>query len=339
MQLSDFDFPFDPSLVAMQPVIPRDRARLLCLDRMTQTLVHRQVADLPFLLDPGDLLVVNDTRVMAARIAGKKLPSGTMVEVLFVKDLGHEVWDVMVKGTFHVGQVIEFDRQSRATILKRDAAGTHMKVESPIPVCQLLRESGQMPLPPYIKRPPSRDDHGWYQTLFAKHEGAIAAPTAGLHFTADLLSRLAQRSIKVAAITLHVGPATFKPVTVERIEDHQMGAEYFEIGDEAARAIAQAKQASRRVVAVGTTVVRTLETAASETGAVAPMSGESRLFVTPGFQFKVVDALMTNFHLPKTTLVMLVSALAGTESMRRAYAEAVRERYRFYSYGDAMLIL
>jgi S-adenosylmethionine:tRNA ribosyltransferase-isomerase len=339
MQLSDFDFPFDPSLVATQPVIPRDRARLLCLNRTTQTRAHRHVADLPSLLDPGDLLVVNDTRVMAARVAGRKLPSGTVVEVLFVKDLGRDVWEVMVKGTFHIGQVIEFDRQSRATILKRDTTGTQVHVESPIPVVQLLRECGQMPLPPYIKRPPSREDHGWYQTLFAKHEGAIAAPTAGLHFTADLLSQLAARSIQVAAITLHVGPATFKPVTVERVEDHQMGAEYFEIGDEAARAIARTKQAGRRVVAVGTTVVRTLETAARETGAVAPMSGQSRLFITPGFQFTVADALMTNFHLPKTTLMMLVSAFAGTESMREAYAEAVQERYRFYSYGDAMLIL
>lgn len=339
MQLSDFDFPFDPSLVATQPMIPRDRARLLCLDRMGQTLGHRHVADLPFLLDPGDLLVVNDTRVMAARIAGRKQPSGTVVEVLFVRDLGEGVWEIMVKGSLHAGQVIEFDRQSRAIILKRDADGTQVKVESPIPVVQLLRESGQMPLPPYIKRAPCREDHRWYQTLFAKQEGAIAAPTAGLHFTADLLSRLAERSIQVAAITLHVGPATFKPVTVERIEDHRMGAEYFEIDDEAARAIARTKQAGRRVVAVGTTVVRTLETAARETGAVAPMTGESRLFITPGFQFTVVDALMTNFHLPRTTLVMLVSAFAGTESMRNAYAEAVRERYRFYSYGDAMLIL
>ena len=339
MQLSDFDFPFDPSLVATQPAIPHDRARLLCLDRTGQTLGHRHVADLPSLLDPGDLLVVNDTRVMAARIAGRKLPSGTVVEVLFVRDLGESVWEIMVKGSFHAGQVIEFDRQSRAVILKRDATGTQVKVESPIPVVQLLRESGQMPLPPYIKRAPCREDHGWYQTLFAKHEGAIAAPTAGLHFTADLLSRLAERSIRVAAITLHVGPATFKPVTVERIEDHRMGAEYFEIDDEAARAIMQTRQAGRRVVAVGTTVVRTLETAARETGAVAPMSGESRLFITPGFQFTAVDALMTNFHLPRTTLVMLVSAFAGTESMRKAYAEAVRERYRFYSYGDAMLIL
>jgi S-adenosylmethionine:tRNA ribosyltransferase-isomerase len=339
MQLTEFDFPFDPSLVALQPVLPRDRARLLVLNRQSNRLAHHHVADLPSLLDPGDLLVVNDTKVVAARVPGRKQPAGTPVEVLFVKDLGDDVWDVMVKGTFHVGQVIDFNRQARATILKRDATGTTVKVESPIPVVQLLRETGQMPLPPYIKRRPSREDHGWYQTTFAKHEGAIAAPTAGLHFTADLLSRLAERSIQVAAVTLHVGPGTFKPVTAEQIEDHQMGAETFEVGNEAAQAIAQTKQAGRRVVAIGTTVVRTLETVAQEQGAVIPAGGESRLFITPGFQFKAVDALMTNFHLPKTTLLMLVSAFAGVESIRKAYEEAVRERYRFYSYGDAMLIL
>jgi len=339
MQLSEFDFPFDPSLVAAQPVIPRDHARLLLLDREADRLGHYQVTDLPSLLDPGDLLVVNDTKVLAARVPGRKQPAGTPVEVLFVRDLGDDVWEVMVKGTFHVGQVIEFQSQARATILKRDAAGTTAKVESPIPVAQLLRESGLMPLPPYIKRRPSREDHGWYQTCFAKYEGAIAAPTAGLHFTADLLSRLAERSIQVATITLHVGPGTFKPVVTERIEDHQMGAERFEVGGEVAEAIVRTKQAGRRVVAIGTTVVRTLETVAKEQGAVVPAVGESRLFITPGFRFKAVDALMTNFHLPRTTLLMLVSAFAGRELIRKAYEEAVRERYRFYSYGDAMLIV
>lgn len=339
MQLAEFDFPFDPSLVALQPVMPRDCARLLVVDRRTGRLTHRHVADLPSLLDPGDLLVVNDTKVLAARVLGRKQPVGTPVEVLFVRDLGNDVWEVMVKGTFHVGQAIEFDRQARATVLKRDASGTTLKVEGPIPVAQLLREIGRMPLPPYIKRQPSREDHQWYQTAFATHEGAIAAPTAGLHFTPDLLSRLADRPIQVAAVTLHVGPGTFKPVVTERIEDHQMGAERFEVGRDTAEAIARTKQAGRRIVAIGTTVVRTLETVATDRGSVVPSGGESRLFVTPGFQFQTVDALMTNFHLPKTTLLMLVSAFAGVELIRKAYDEAVNERYRFYSYGDAMLIL
>ena len=339
MKLAEFDFPFDPSLVASQPVMPRDRARLLVVERRTGRLTHPHVVDLPSLLDPDDRLIVNNTKVLAARVPGRKLPAGTPVEVLFVRDLGDDVWEVMVKGTFHVGQAIEFDRQARATVLTRDASGTTIKMESSIPVAQLLREIGLMPLPPYIKRQPSREDHQWYQTAFATHEGAIAAPTAGLHFTPDLLSRLTERPIMVSAVTLHVGPGTFKPVVTENIEDHQMGAERFEVGRDTAEVIARTKQAGRRVVAIGTTVVRTLETVAKDHGSVVPSAGESRLFITPGFQFQTVDALMTNFHLPKTTLLMLVSAFAGVGLIRKAYEEAVRERYRFYSYGDAMLIL
>jgi len=339
MQLSEFDFPFDSGLVASQPVMPRDCARLLLLNRESDQLAHHHVSDLPELLDPGDLLVVNDTKVLAARLSGTKRPTGTPVEVLFVKDLGDDVWEVMVKGNFHAGQVIEFDRQSRATILTRDAAGTQVRVECPGSVAQLLHERGAMPLPPYIKRASIPEDRSWYQTLFARNEGAIAAPTAGLHFTPSLLSRLETSSIRMAMVTLHVGPGTFKPVVTERIEDHQMGEEVFEVSAETAKAIEQTKQAGRRVVAVGTTVVRALETVASGNRRVIPTSGRSRLFITPGFQFNVVDALMTNFHLPRTTLLMLVSAFAGVGLVRRAYEEAVRERYRFYSYGDAMLIL
>ncbi|MDF0652715.1 MAG: tRNA preQ1(34) S-adenosylmethionine ribosyltransferase-isomerase QueA, partial [Nitrospira sp.] len=244
-----------------------------------------------------------------------------------------------VKGTFRVGQVIEFDQQSRATIVKRDAIGTEVVVDSPAPVTQLFEARGVMPLPPYIKRAATQEDHRWYQTVFAKHAGAIAAPTAGLHFTEELFRRLREAAINVATVTLHVGPGTFKPVTTERIEDHQMGAEYFTIGEETVKAIQETKRTGGRVVAVGTTVVRTLETVMKEKGEMVPMSGESRLFITPGFPFKVVDALMTNFHLPRTTLLMLVSAFAGINPIRRAYEEAVKERYRFYSYGDAMLIL
>jgi S-adenosylmethionine:tRNA ribosyltransferase-isomerase len=339
MQLSEFDFPFDPSLVASQPVIPRDRARLLVVDRATQQLTHRQVAELPALLEPGDLLVVNDTKVMAARVSGVKKPTGTLVEVLFVKDLGQGRWEIMVKGSFRVGQVIEFDQQSRATIVKRDATGTEVLVDSPVPMTQLFQARGVMPLPPYMKRAATLEDHRWYQTVFAKHEGAIAAPTAGLHFTEDLFRRLCEAAINMATVTLHVGPGTFKPVTTERIEDHQMGGEAFTVSEETVNAIQETKRAGGRVVAVGTTVVRTLETVMKERGEMVPMSGESRLFIMPGFQFKVVDALMTNFHLPKTTLLMLVSAFAGIEPIRGAYEEAVNERYRFYSYGDAMLIL
>jgi S-adenosylmethionine:tRNA ribosyltransferase-isomerase len=339
MQLSDFDFPFDPALVAVQPVIPRDRARLLVLNRRTGQLDHRHVRDLPGLLDPGDLLVVNDTKVLAARLPGKKRSTGKPVDVLFVKDLGAGVWEVMVKGAFHIGQVIDFDARSHATILKRDAVGTRVKVESPMSVWELLHQRGSMPLPPYITRAPTEEDHRWYQTVFAKVEGAIAAPTAGLHFTEELLARLARAAIRIASVTLHVGAATFQPVVTERIEDHQMGEETFAVSLETAKAVVEAKQSGRRVVAVGTTVVRTLETVAKEQGAVVPMCGKSRLFITPGFQFKVVDALMTNFHFPRTTLVMLLAAFAGVERVQKSYEEAIRTRYRLYSYGDAMMVL
>lgn len=339
MQLSEFDFPFDPSLVALEPVSPRDRARLLVLSRATQQRRHHHVADLPELLNRGDLLVVNDTKVLAARVPGVKKPTGTPVEVLFVRDLGGNRWDIMVKGTFRVGQVIEFDQQCSATIVKRDATGTEVLVESLVSVTRLFEERGMMPLPPYIKRAPTQEDGTWYQTVFAKHGGAIAAPTAGLHFTEELFKRLREAGVNVATITLHVGPGTFKPVTTERIEDHQMGREVFHVSPETAAMITQTKRAGGRVVAVGTTVVRTLETVMKEKNGMVPLSGESRLFITPGFEFKVVDALMTNFHLPKTTLLMLVSAFAGIDSIRRVYEEAISERYRFYSYGDAMLIL
>jgi len=339
MRLSDFDLPFDPGLVALQPVIPRDQARLLLLGRATGRLEHRRVADLPDLLAPGDLLVVNDTKVLTARLSGRTRSTGKPVDVLFVKELGDGVWEVMVKGPLRTGQIIDFDEQSRATILRRDAGGTSVKVDSPLSVRELLQQRGSMPLPPYITRAPIEQDRRWYQTLFARTEGAIAAPTAGLHFTTELLARLDRAGIRLATVTLHVGTATFKPVVTERVEDHRMGEEAFEVGVEAAKAIVETKQAGRRVVAVGTTVVRTLETVAGERGGIVPARGGSRLFITPGFQFKAVDALMTNFHLPRTTLVMLVSAFAGTGLTRKAYEEAVKEGYRFYSYGDAMLII
>jgi len=339
MHLSAFDFPFDPSLIAVEPVVPRDQAKLLTLNRETQQLSHRHVADLPSLLKQGDLLVVNDTKVLAARVPGVKKASGKPVEVLFVRERNEGRWEIMVKGTFRVGQVIEFGDQARATIVKRDATGTEVDVECPMSIDTFLAERGSMPLPPYIKRAPLQEDHQWYQTMFAKHGGAIAAPTAGLHFTEELFGRLNDSGIKVATVTLHVGPGTFKPVTTEQIEDHEMGGERFMISEETVKAIQETKQAGGRVVAVGTTVVRTLETVMKEQGELVSMSGESRLFITPGFQFKIVDVLMTNFHLPRTTLLMLVSAFAGIEPIRNAYEEAVKERYRFYSYGDAMLIL
>ncbi len=339
MQLSEFDFPFDASLIATQPSLPRDHARLLVLQRGDRSLAHRRVDELPDLLHPGDLLVVNNTKVMAARVAGQKRPSGAEVEILFVKDLGDAVWEVLIKGTFRPGQILEMGAEAVAVVIERSAIRTTVRVESPIPVSEWLRQHGRMPLPPYMKRAPTDQDRAWYQTMFAEHEGAIAAPTAGLHFTPELLARLRQREVELRTVTLHVGVGTFKPVTVDQVEDHRMGVEWVEVGVETVCAIEQARATGRRIVAVGTTVVRALETAARADGQIRPYRGETDMFMTPGFSFKVVDALLTNFHLPRTTLLMLVSALTGTEFLRQAYAEAVRERYRFYSYGDAMLIL
>ncbi len=339
MQLSEFDFPFDPSLIAAHPCLPRDHARLLVLQPGDRSLTHRRVDELPDLLQPGALLVVNNTKVLAARVVGRKRPSGSEVEILFVKDLGNAIWEVLIKGTFRPGQIIDMGAEASAVVVERGATRTTVRVESPIPMSEWLRQNGQMPLPPYIKRVPTGQDREWYQTLFAQHEGAIAAPTAGLHFTTELLARVQQRGIGLTTITLHVGVGTFKPVTVNQIEDHRMGAEWIEVGAEAVRAIEQVRATGRQIVAVGTTVVRALETAARTNGQIRPYRGETDMFMTPGFPFKVVDALLTNFHLPRTTLLMLVSALAGTEFLRQAYAEAVRERYRLYSYGDAMLIL
>lgn len=339
MQLSEFDFPFDPSLIATHPCLPRDYARLLVLQPLDRSLAHRRVDELPDLLQPGDLLVVNNTKVLAARVVGRKRPSGAEVEILFVKDLGDAIWEVLIKGTLRPGQVIEMGAEASAVVVERGALRTTVRVESPIPLSEWLRQHGQMPLPPYLKRAPTDQDREWYQTLFAQHEGAIAAPTAGLHFTPELLARLQQRGVGLTTVTLHVGVGTFKSVTVDPIEDHQMGAEWIEVGPGVVHAIEQVQARRRRIVAVGTTVVRALETAARAEGRIRPYRGETEMFMTPGFRFKVVDALLTNFHLPRTTLLMLVAALAGTEFLRRAYAEAVRERYRFYSYGDAMLIL
>ncbi|MDH4185995.1 MAG: tRNA preQ1(34) S-adenosylmethionine ribosyltransferase-isomerase QueA [Nitrospira sp.] len=339
MQLSEFDFPFDPSLIASQPVLPRDHARLLVLQPRARALTHRRVDALPDLLKPGDLLVVNNTKVLAARVAGRKRPSGAAVEILFVKSCGDGIWEVLIKGTFRPGQIIDLEAGASVQVVERGAAGTTVRVESAIPWPEWLRQYGRMPLPPYLKRAPTNQDREWYQTLFAQHEGAIAAPTAGLHFTPELLARLKQCGVELTSVTLHVGIGTFKPVTVERIEDHRMGAEWIDIGAEAVRAIEEARARGGRIIAVGTTAVRALETAARAEGQVRLYRGETDLFMMPGYSFKAIDGLLTNFHLPKTTLLMLVSALAGTEFLREAYAEAVRERYRFYSYGDAMLIL
>ncbi len=338
MLLSEFDFPFDPSLVAFAPILPRDRARLLVLTPGTGTICHRTIADLPDLLNSGDLLVVNDTKVRAARVHGRKRGTGAEVEVLFIQEVADRAWEVLMKGKWKEGEVIDVESDASLTVISRETGHRLVSINSTLPAREFFEQYGRMPLPPYIKRSPTDQDREWYQTIFAGREGAIAAPTAGLHFTPHLVSRLKAKGIGIANVTLHVGIGTFKPVTVEQIDQHRMESEWVEVSEETVRMIEQAKQANRKVVAVGTTAVRALETAALQGGALKPFRGETSLFIIPGFRFQVVDAMMTNFHLPRTTLLMLVSAFGGTELIRRGYAEAVAERYRFYSYGDAMFI-
>ena len=339
MDLTDFQFPFDPSLVAKYPSRPRDHARLLVVPRGQGPFSHYRVRDLPELLHPGDLVVVNDTKVLPVRVVGTKDPGGGKVEMLLVKEGEGGHWEVFIKGRMRVGQVIRLGDGMKATVVERGKERTRVKLEGPESWATWLDRIGHMPLPPYIKREPTAEDRTDYQTMFAKVDGAIAAPTAGLHFTPEVLKAIEGRGVGIATLTLHVGPGTFRPVTASTIEDHRMDPEWFQIPRETAEAIQHVRQKGGRVVAVGTTVARSLEAAAAdEGGAVHAQQGETNLFITPGFQFRVVDALLTNFHLPGTTLLMLIAAFAGLDQSRAAYEHAVKERYRFYSYGDAMLI-
>lgn len=338
MLLSEFDFPFDPALVADRPVIPRHDARLLVMDRSSHARMHRRVADLPSLLQPGDLIVVNNTKVMPARVPAQTRSTGKILDLLFVQDLGQGLWEVLIKGRFKPGALIDFPGGGCGEIVERSQARTTVKVTGVTSVYDLMHNTGTMPLPPYIKREPSQDDQRWYQTMFAQQEGAIAAPTAGLHFTPELVETLTGKGMELAEVTLHVGPGTFRSVKSDRIEEHRMLAEQVEVTARTVEQIRLAQKRGNRVVAVGTTVVRALETAGRGGRGIQPFQGPAELFITPGFEFQVIDALVTNFHLPRTTLLMLVSAFVGLEPLRAAYEEAVAERYRFYSYGDAMFI-
>lgn len=337
MLTSDFDFDLPPASIAQEPA-PRGESRLLVLDR-TGPERHSRVRDLPRLLRPGDLLVLNDTRVIPARLYGRSAGGGKM-EILLVEPLGENEWDALVKPGRRArpGARFEIGEGLTAEVVEKREDGRYLLRFSE-PVEPHLERLGHIPLPPYIHRPDAPEDRERYQTVYASRPGAVAAPTAGLHFTSALLREIEEAGVEIARVTLHVGIGTFKPVSAERIEEHRMERERYEIGAETAEAIRRARESGRRIVAVGTTVVRTLEGAARAGGGEARAgSGSTDLFITPGFQFQVADALLTNFHLPRSTLLMLVSAFAGRERVLAAYAEAIREGYRFYSYGDAMLV-
>ena len=346
MRLSDFDYHLPPELIAQSPASERDAARLLVLDRQSGRMEHRVFFDLPEYLCPGDLLIVNDTKVLPARLFGT-FEDGKSVEVLLVRPVDDQSWEALVKPArpARVGrQLFLACGHLAVTVAAQGVYGRRLiRLPADVDLRAILHSYGVMPLPPYIRRGTGDGGRGIdqerYQTVYAQEEGAVAAPTAGLHFTPELLDRIRELGVGVHPVTLHVGLGTFQPVRVEEVSRHRMEPERYTIPETTAHAIKNARAAGRRVVAVGTTSVRTLEHAADPDGAVRDGQGETDLFITPGHRFRVVDALLTNFHLPRSTLLMLVSAFAGQESIRQAYAEAITQRYRFFSYGDAMLIL
>ncbi|MDD5678526.1 MAG: tRNA preQ1(34) S-adenosylmethionine ribosyltransferase-isomerase QueA [Kiritimatiellae bacterium] len=347
MKTSEFYYSLPPELIAQQPSYDRAQARMMVIRRATGTFDHRRVADLPAFLRPGDLLVVNDTRVIPARLYGQKAGTGGHVEILLIEEIAPGIWDALLRAR-HSKPGARFDLaggQVQAEILAvKDEGRVTLRLQHERPLFDILETDGVPPLPPYIKRASANAlqraaDRDRYQTIYARNPGAVAAPTAGLHFTGALLETLEQQGVRRAALTLHVGPGTFKPVTVAEVEQHRMDAERYTVPDLTAQLIRTTREAKGRIVAVGSTVVRTLETVAAERGTVTAAQGRSDLFIYPPYMFRVVDALLTNFHLPASSLLMMVSALAGRELIMRAYSEAIRERYRFYSYGDCMLIL
>ena len=340
MKKSDFNFYLPPELIAQTPLEKRDASRLLCLDKATGALEHRMFRDLPQLLRPGDCLVMNDSRVLPARLFGTR-PTGGNVEVVLLRDLGGGEWECLTRPGRKTppGTDLRFgDGELTAEVVRAGPDGNKvLRFHCQGLFLEVLERLGQMPLPPYIRT--QLQDRERYQTVYSRDLGSAAAPTAGLHFTRELLEEIEGRGVQLAYLTLHVGLGTFRPVKEENIEDHPMHAEFCIVPPETAAAVNETRARGGRIVSVGTTSCRTLESFAGEDGILQAGSGWTDIFIYPGYRFRVVDALVTNFHLPESTLIMLVSALAGRENVLRAYEEAVRERYRFFSFGDAMLLM
>jgi S-adenosylmethionine:tRNA ribosyltransferase-isomerase len=345
ISLKDYDYPLPKSLIAQYPAEKRDHSRLLVLDRKSDRIDHKLFHQVIDYLREGDALVINQTKVFPARVFGTNQKNDRKVEVFFLKKVGDGLWEVLVRPTKKVpeGSLISFDQNGlTCEILGRAESGSRLaKVNSGGDLFEILERIGKVPLPPYIKREPETEDTKTYQTVYAKETGAVAAPTAGLHFTPELLEKIEAMGVERIAITLHVGWDSFRPVRVERPEDHTLASEWFKIDSASAEKIGRIKKKGGRIVAVGTTTVRALETAAehSQDGEIRPQSGWTKKFIYPPFKFQVVDSLITNFHLPRSTLLLLVSALASRELILKAYQEAIEKEYRFYSYGDAMLII
>ncbi len=340
-RLSDFDYELPPEQIAQHPLPDRSASRLLVLDRTSGATRHMQFRDLPTLIPPGDLLVINTSRVIPARLHGKR-EGGQDAEFLLVRDLGDGTWLAMAHpgGKLKTGRRVTIGADSAVEIVEVLGGGLRrVRFVGALDARETLAKYGMVPLPPYIRRPPTRADQERYQTVYAAHDGSVAAPTAGLHFTTELLARIHEQRSFVTMIDLHVGPGTFKPVETEDLDQHTMHPEVYEIAEGAANWVNKVKDVRSKVWAVGTTVVRTLESAVDERGEVRPGTRETSLFIRPPYDFKIVDHLITNFHLPRSTLLMLVCAFGGYERVMAAYREAVKEGYRFYSYGDAMVLI
>lgn len=340
LKTSDFYYDLPEELIAQTPLERRDQSRLLVMDRKTGALEHHHFFELPTMLRPGDCLVLNDSRVLPARLLGHRVPTGGAVEVLLLKDLGDGVWECLTKPGRKTkpGTELSFgEGELTATVVGESSDGNKLVQFHYTGIfLEVLERLGKMPLPPYIKE--ELEDGERYQTVYARQNGSAAAPTAGLHFTEELLQTIADRGVSIAKITLHVGLGTFRPVKAEEITDHHMHAEFCMISAETAALLNRTRAAGGRIICVGTTSCRTLESFAAEDGTFTEKSGWTDIFIYPGYQFKAMDALITNFHLPESTLVMLVSAFAGREHVLHAYEQAVQARYRFFSFGDAMFI-
>lgn len=342
MKVEMFDFHLPEELIAQTPLEDRTSSRLMVLDKEDGALQHETFKNLPEYLNPGDCLVLNDTRVLPARLFGAKEGTGAKIEVLLLKQQEGDVWETLIKPAKRVkeGTRIEFGDGLLSAVCTgtEEQGGRLLKFNYEGIFYEVLEQLGEMPLPPYIKE--QLDDRERYQTVYAKERGSAAAPTAGLHFTEELLDEIREKGVHIAFITLHVGLGTFRPVSVEDIHDHSMHAEYYQVTEGTARLLNEVRENGGRIITVGTTSTRTLETIAdANEGRFEAGSGWTSIFIYPGYEFKAIDGMITNFHLPKSTLIMLISALAGRENVLNAYNEAVKERYRFFSFGDAMLII
>jgi len=341
LKASEFDYYLPEYLIAQDPVPSRDESRLLVVSRESESFAHKTFRDLTGYLRTGDVLVINETKVIPARLMGVKEGAMSEVEVLLIKPREESLWEALVRPGRRLrpgSRIIFGEGLIEGTVIDNtDTGGRLIRFESPLPFAEALQRVGRMPLPPYIKKYPQ--DPGRYQTVYAAREGSVAAPTAGLHFTGELLEKIKNTGVEIVKVLLHVGIGTFRPVRCDDVEEHHMHEEYYEISGAAADALNEAKNAGRRVIAVGTTSVRCLEAVAGETGKIKAGSGLTDIFIYPGYKFKVIDGMVTNFHLPRSTLIMMVSAFAGRDKILKAYKEAVAMGYKFFSFGDAMLIL